>query len=65
MIRLEIGLEIRHLGVMRVCAIEDKKLPLLLLHRIAVFHDIRSFQGPDGVLYNHSILENISVAQIP
>ena len=34
MIRLEVGLEIRHLGVMSLCAIED--LPLLLLHHICV-----------------------------
>ena len=44
MIRLEIGLEIRHLGVMSLCAIED--LPLLLLHHMAVLQESRSFQGP-------------------
>ena len=30
---------------MRVCAPKDK-LPLLLLHRIALFKKSRSFQGP-------------------
>ena len=38
MIRLEIGLEIRHIGVMSLCVTED--LPLLLLHHIAVLQEI-------------------------
>ena len=40
MIRLDIGPEIRHLGVMSLCTIED--LPLLLLHHIAVLQEIPS-----------------------
>ena len=31
MIRLEVGLEIRHSGVMRVCAIEDKTVIVVVL----------------------------------
>ena len=38
MIRLEIGLEIRHFGLMSLCVIED--LPLLLLHHNAVLQEI-------------------------
>ena len=45
MIRLTIGLEIRHDEVMRVCATEDK-LSLLLLHRIAVFQEIPFVSRP-------------------
>ena len=44
MIRLEIGLEIRHRG-WSLCAIEDK-LPLLLLHCIAAFQEISFVSRP-------------------
>ena len=47
MIRLEIGNEIRHRGVMSLCAIEDLPL-LLLLHHIAELQEIpfvSRFQG--------------------
>ena len=45
MIRLETGLKLRHGGVLRVCAIRIK-LPLLLLHRIAVFQEIPFVSRP-------------------
>ena len=45
MIRLEIGLKLRHGGVMRVCAIEDKTA-VVVLHRIAVLQEISFVSRP-------------------
>ena len=49
MIRLEIGLEIRSRGVMRVCSIQDKTAVVFVASyiRLQCFKKSGSFQGPD------------------
>ena len=49
MIRLDIGLEIRHGGVMRVCAIEDKIVVVVVVSYHSVSRNPVRFKALKGI----------------